>query len=241
MSDYESESEELLQIREQRGEAANVSLTPRNVQRLYFGLTPNRSEMAMSHPPSWDDTPWADLLRTLSSPTHPIGTGTTSTTSVPTSTTGVGVGTVSRPVTTRATTGVGTGTTTVSTATQPHVSAGTSSRSRSRRHSREGAALTATRRARTSPRPSTPVAAGPDSGGDSDGSSSPGSRRSRRSQGSPGGRRLGDDLGRLLDQLRRRTDGQHIAGITHTDTITTTYKDGRRPTVHRSSTRASSG
>ena len=56
--------------------------------------------------------------------------------------------------------------------------------------------------------------------------------------GGSGGRgsRMHNNLDDLLDQLRRRTDGRHIAGITHTDTITTTYKDGRPPTVHRSST-----
>ena len=68
-------------------------------------------------------------------------------------------------------------------------------------------------------------------GGDSSGGSDRGGGR--------GGRRLNNDLDRLLANLRRRTDGRHIAGITHTDTITTTYKDGRPPTVSRSSTRAS--
>ena len=47
------------------------------------------------------------------------------------------------------------------------------------------------------------------------------------------------NLDNLLEALRRRTGGRHIAGITHTDTITTTYKDGRPPTVDRISSRAS--
>ena len=40
----------------------------------------------------------------------------------------------------------------------------------------------------------------------------------------------------LLNDQRQTTDGRRIAGITTTNTITTTYKDGGRPRVTRNST-----
>ena len=41
----------------------------------------------------------------------------------------------------------------------------------------------------------------------------------------------------LLNDQRQTATGRRIAGITTTNTITTTYKDGGRPTVRRTSTR----
>ena len=40
----------------------------------------------------------------------------------------------------------------------------------------------------------------------------------------------------LLNDQRQMADGRRIAGITTTNTITTTYKDGGRPRVTRNST-----
>ena len=40
----------------------------------------------------------------------------------------------------------------------------------------------------------------------------------------------------LLNDQRQTANGRHIAGITTTNTITTTYKDGSRPHVTRNST-----
>ena len=85
-------------------------------------------------------------------------------------------------------------------------------------------------------------------------SSTPSTPRSRRSNVSSRGsarRSLDDDAGpsgvmnnaemqRQLEQLlqdqRQTAAGRRIAGITTTNTITTTYKNGRRPTVTRNST-----
>ena len=43
-------------------------------------------------------------------------------------------------------------------------------------------------------------------------------------------------LEEILQEQQQTADGRHIAGITTTNTITTTYKNGRRPTVTRNST-----
>ena len=40
----------------------------------------------------------------------------------------------------------------------------------------------------------------------------------------------------LLNDTRQTATGRRIAGITTTNTITTTYKDGGRPVVTRNST-----
>ena len=104
---------------------------------------------------------------------------------------------------------------TVSAGKQPRTPAGTRGSSRRRRHVRQAETLRRARIARA--------------GGDV--STSDSSDNS--------GRQMHNDLDQLLQRLRRRTGGKHIAGITHTDTITTTYKDGRPPTVSRSSTRSS--
>lgn len=143
-----------------------------------------------------------------------IGVGTfPTTTSTSTIPSGIGVGTssvTSAPV--RATPLTAR---TVSAGKQPRTPAGTRGSSRRRRHVRQAETL---RRA--------PIAR---AGGDV--STSDSSDNS--------GRQMHNDLDQLLQRLRRRTGGKHIAGITHTDTITTTYKDGRPPTVSRSSTRSS--
>ena len=43
-------------------------------------------------------------------------------------------------------------------------------------------------------------------------------------------------LAQILQDQRQTAAGRRIAGITTTNTITTTYKNGRRPTVTRNST-----
>ena len=52
-----------------------------------------------------------------------------------------------------------------------------------------------------------------------------------------------DELRRQMDLLvedtRQRSVGRHIAGITHTNSITTVYKDGGEPEVYRTSSRLS--
>ena len=86
-------------------------------------------------------------------------------------------------------------------------------------------------------------------GGGSSGGSSGGSTPSPPHTPSPGpsrgrGRRSGtysqEDMQQQLEEILRRQQmrsrGRHIAGVTTTNTITTTYKNGRRPTVARNST-----
>ena len=52
-----------------------------------------------------------------------------------------------------------------------------------------------------------------------------------------------DGLRRQMDLLaqdaRERTNGRQISGITHTNTITTVYKDGGLPMTARTSSRIS--
>ena len=52
-----------------------------------------------------------------------------------------------------------------------------------------------------------------------------------------------DELRRQMDlfaeDARQRSVGRRIAGITHTNTITTVYKDGGEPEVYRTSSRLS--
>ena len=52
-----------------------------------------------------------------------------------------------------------------------------------------------------------------------------------------------DELRRQMDLLaedaRQRSVGRRIAGITHTNTVTTVYKDGGEPEVYRTSSRLS--
>ena len=237
MTSYESEGSDQLQIRRERGSASNVSLTPQNVRRVYDSIrTPDAplGRAAMT-------SPYFDVTELYNEVygNNGVGVGnpnptTTTAVSNPTS---VGVGAPpAQPSTSRispppARTGVGLGGVAArSIGKQPRASPGASARlsARRRRRVREAAEL---RRARQQ------GVGGAGGGGDGGGGgdSSGGSDRG----GGRGGRRLNNDLDRLLANLRRRTDGRHIAGITHTDTITTTYKDGRPPTVSRSSTRAS--
>ena len=73
-------------------------------------------------------------------------------------------------------------------------------------------------------------------------SSSSSSSRSRSRSRSRGGL-TPNDLRRQFDLLaedqRQRTGGRNISAVTHTNTITTVYKDGRAPSVHRTSSRLS--
>ena len=76
-----------------------------------------------------------------------------------------------------------------------------------------------------------------------------GGRRGRgrgRGRGTPPRRRARmnqDELRRQMDLLaedaRQRSVGRRIAGITHTNTVTTVYKDGGEPEVYRTSSRLS--
>ena len=43
----------------------------------------------------------------------------------------------------------------------------------------------------------------------------------------------------LAEDARQRSVGHRIAGITHTNTVTTVYKDGGEPEVYRTSSRLS--
>ena len=43
----------------------------------------------------------------------------------------------------------------------------------------------------------------------------------------------------LAEDARQRSVGRRIAGITHTNTVTTVYKDGGEPEVYRTSSRLS--
>ena len=81
---------------------------------------------------------------------------------------------------------------------------------------------------------------GGDDGGDDDdddddggGNTSSGYRRNQR------GKELLRELQRLQQDNIEKSRGRQIAGVTHTNTITTTYKDGGTPTVSRTSIRVS--
>ena len=67
--------------------------------------------------------------------------------------------------------------------------------------------------------------------------SSPRSTPRRRKRG--GGRRRHTPSPAGPPGPRAGRSGRQIAGVTHTNTITTTYKDGGTPTVSRSSSRVS--
>ena len=83
--------------------------------------------------------------------------------------------------------------------------------------------------------------AGGGSGGDDDGddgggntsNNSSGYRRNQR------GKELLRELQRLKQDNIEKSRGRQIAGVTHTNTITTTYKDGGTPTVSKTSIRVS--
>ena len=77
---------------------------------------------------------------------------------------------------------------------------------------------------------------GDDSGGPSNGSDTPRSRRS----GVPSDRGdLQDAFEQMSDRERQRLRKRNVQSVTHTSTITTVYKDGRPPSVRRTSTRES--
>ena len=77
---------------------------------------------------------------------------------------------------------------------------------------------------------------GDDSGGPSNGSDTPRSRRS----GVPSDRGdLQDAFEQMSDRERARLCKKNVQSVTHTSTITTLYKDGRPPSVRRTSTRES--
>ena len=70
--------------------------------------------------------------------------------------------------------------------------------------------------------------------------------RQARGRGTPPRRRARmnqDELRRqmalLAEDARQRSVGRRIAGITHTNTVTTVYKDGGEPEVYRTSSRLS--
>ena len=77
---------------------------------------------------------------------------------------------------------------------------------------------------------------GDDSGGPSNGSDTPRSRRS----GVPSDRGdLQDTFEQMSDRELARLRKKNVQSVTHTSTITTVYKDGRPPSVRRTSTRES--
>ena len=77
---------------------------------------------------------------------------------------------------------------------------------------------------------------GDDSGGPSNGGDTPRSRRS----GVPSDRGdLQDAFEQMSDRERQRLRKRNVQSVTHTSTITTVYKDGRPPSVRRTSTRES--
>lgn len=103
-----------------------------------------------------------------------------------------------------------------------------------------GSNASSSRSSRGRPRRRRSGGGGGGGGGDSSGNNTSGgssntsrTRRNRRRQ----------ELLRELQQLQQdnieKSRGRQIAGVTHTNTITTTYKDGGTPTVSRSSSRVS--
>ena len=72
-----------------------------------------------------------------------------------------------------------------------------------------------------------------DDGGGNTSNNSSGNRRNQR------GKELLRELQRLQQDNIEKSRGRQIAGVTHTNTITTTYKDGGTPTVSRTSIRVS--
>ena len=72
-----------------------------------------------------------------------------------------------------------------------------------------------------------------DDGGGNTSNNSSGYRRNQR------GKELLQELQRLQQDNIEKSQGRQIAGVTHTNTITTTYKDGGTPTVSRISIRVS--
>ena len=91
-------------------------------------------------------------------------------------------------------------------------------------------------RRRPPPPPSPGGGGGDDSGGPSNGGDTPRSRWS----GVPSDRGdLQDAFEQMSDRERDRLRKKNVQSVTHTSTITTVYKDGRPPSVRRTSTRES--
>ena len=87
---------------------------------------------------------------------------------------------------------------------------------------------------------------GPPGGGGSGGGGGGGGRRGRgRGRGTPPRRarmnqeELRRQIELLAEDARERSVGRRIASITHTNTVTTVYKDGGEPEVYRTSSRLS--
>ena len=81
-----------------------------------------------------------------------------------------------------------------------------------------------------------PRRGGDGGGGPSNGGDTPRSRRS----GVPSDRGdLQDAFEQMSDRERARLRKKNVQSVTHTSTITTVYKDGRPPSVRRTSTRES--
>ena len=72
-----------------------------------------------------------------------------------------------------------------------------------------------------------------DDGGGNTSNNSSGYRRNQRQK------ELLRELQRLQQDNIEKSRGRQIAGVTHTNTITTTYKDGGTPTVSRTSSTVS--
>ena len=72
-----------------------------------------------------------------------------------------------------------------------------------------------------------------DDGGGNTSNNSSGYRRNQRQK------ELLRELQRLQQDNIEKSRGKQIAGVTHTNTITTTYKDGGTPTVSRTSSTVS--
>ena len=84
--------------------------------------------------------------------------------------------------------------------------------------------------------PYRPRRGGDGGGGPSNGGDTPRSRRS----GVPSDRGdLQDAFEQMSDRERARLRKNNVQSVTHTSTITTVYKDGRPPSVRRTSTRES--
>ena len=91
-------------------------------------------------------------------------------------------------------------------------------------------------------RPPPPPPPSPDGGGDGDdsGPSNGGDTPRSRRSGVPSDREdLQDAFDQMSDRERQRLRKKNVQSVTHTSTITTVYKDGRPPSVSRTSTRES--
>ena len=236
-----SETPEQLLIHRQRGQASDVSLASPNVRRVYqdFRETRRPTQRRMAEPHSDEGS---RILSTIfptgssATMTSGVGVGTEIPSTQPAGAAPVGVHSAAVPSTSGVQTGNGT------------ISRGKSPRRTRRSHSRSSASnppssdeeRRRTIRAEAARRFDRELgerllrrAQGGDGGGGGGGGGGDGGGGDR------GGRRDMHENLDLLNALRRLTGGRHIVGITHTDTITTTYKDGRPPTVHRTSSRAS--